>query len=159
MTDRSVTLSAPNMPPNRRLFSFPTAQSWWRRFSRSTPFDSLILFLATALLILPLFRIDFFNDWMSIEGSFIADARFIRDHWPHPAWHALWYCGNRFDYVYPPGTRYGAAIASMLLNVTPARGYHIYIGSMYCFGVVGLYFLVRTATGSRGAAWLAASAQ
>ncbi len=129
------------------------------RFSTSTPFDILILFLATAVLILPLFRIEFFNDWMSIEGSFISDARFIRDHWPHPAWHALWYCGNRFDYVYPPGTRYGAAIASMFFQVAPARGYHIYIGIMYCLGIAGMYFLVRTGTGSRGAAWLAAAAE
>jgi hypothetical protein len=129
------------------------------RLARSALFDILLLLLATAVLILPLFRIEFFNDWMSIEGSFIADARFIRDHWPHPAWHALWYCGTRFDYVYPPGTRYGAAIAAMLFHATPARGYHIYIGALYCLGVAGIYLLVLTGTGSRGAAWLAAAAE
>ena len=106
-----------------------------------------LLFLATAILILPLFRIDYFNDWMSIEGSFISDARFVRDHWPHPAWNALWYAGNRFDYAYTPGTRYGAAIAAMLFHVVPARGYHIYIAVMYCLGVSGVYFLVRTGPG------------
>lgn len=118
--------------------------------------DMAILFFASALLILPLFRIEYFNNWMSIEGTFIADARYIRDHWPHPAWHALWYCGNRFDYVYAPGTRYGAAIASMLLHVSPALGYHIFSAVMYCLGIAGMYFLVRTGTGSRGAALLAA---
>jgi hypothetical protein len=128
-----------------------------RRFT--TPLDMALLFLATAVLIFPLFRIDYFNDWMSIEGSFISDARFIRDHWPHPAWDALWYCGNRFDYVYAPATRYGAAIASMMFGVVPARGYHIYIAIMYCLGVSGVYFLVRTGTGSRAAAWLAACAE
>ncbi len=127
--------------------------------SRSTLFDMTILFLATAVLVFPLFRIEYFNDWMSIDGSFISDARFIREHWPHPSWHALWYCGTRFDYVYPPGTRYGAAIASMLLQLSPARGYHIYTGAMYCLGVAGIYFLARTGTGSRGAAWLAACAE
>ncbi len=30
---------------------------------------------------------------------------------------------------------------------------------MYCLGVAGVYFLVRTGTGSRGAAWLAACAE
>ena len=130
-----------------------------RRSVLTTLPDMAILFLATALLILPLFRIEYFNNWMSIEGTFIADARYIRDHWPHPSWHALWYCGNRFDYVYAPGTRYGAAIASMLLHVSPARGYHIFIAAMYCLGVAGIYFVVRTGTRSRGAAWLAAGAE
>ena len=129
------------------------------RFPITTLLDMAILFFATALLVFPLFRIEYFNDWMSIEGTFIGDARYIRDHWPHPGWHALWYCGNRFDYVYAPATRYGAAIASMLLHVSPARGYHIFLAIMYCLGVAGLYFLVRIGGGSRGAAWLAACAQ
>ena len=129
------------------------------RTSRTTLLDMALLFLATAILILPLFRIDYFNNWMSIEGSFISDARFVRDHWPHPGWNALWYGGNRFDYAYTPGTRYGAAIAAMLFHVVPARGYHIYIAVMYCLGVSGVYFLVRTGTRSRAAAWLAACAE
>ena len=128
------------------------------RTSRTTLLDMALLFLATAILILPLFRIDYFDNWM-IEGSFISDARFVRDHWPHPGWNALWYAGNRFDYAYTPGTRYGAAIAAMLFHVIPARGYHIYIGVMYCLGVSGLYFLARTGTGSRAAAWFAACAE
>jgi hypothetical protein len=129
------------------------------RASRTTLLDMALLFLATAILILPLFRIDYLNDWMSIEGSFISDARFVRDHWPHPAWNALWYCGNRFDYTYTPGTRYGAAIVAMLFHVIPARGYHIYIGVMYCLGTSGVYFLARIGTGSRSAAWFAACAE
>jgi hypothetical protein len=124
--------------------------------SRSTALDALLLFLLTALLIFPLFRIDYFNDWMSIEGSFIADARYIHDHWPHPNWDALWYCGNRFDYIYPPGTRYGAAIVSLVLHVVPARGYHIYTGLMYCLGVAGIYVMARVGSGSRASAWVAA---
>ena len=120
--------------------------------------DALILFCLTALLILPLFRIEYFNNWMSIEGSFIGDARYIAEQWPHPSWHALWYCGTRFDYIYPPATRYGAAIASMLLNVSPARGYHIFIALMYCLGIAGVYFLARTGSGSRRMAWTAACA-
>src|ERR1700760_1784779 len=127
--------------------------------SSSTRFmwiDPLLLFVLTAILILPLFRLDYLDNWMSIEGSFISDARFIRDHWPHPGWHALWYCGTRFDYAYPPLTRYGAAVMAMILRVEPARGYHIYTGFTYCFEVAGLYLLVRVGSGSRFAAWAAA---
>jgi hypothetical protein len=118
--------------------------------------DMAVLFLATAVLILPLFRIDYLDNWMSIEGTFISNARYIRDHWPHPSWHALWYCGTRFDYTYAPGTPYAAAMASMLFHVDPAHGYHIYIAFMYCLGISGIYYLVRVGTGSRGCAWLAA---
>ena len=123
---------------------------------RTLLFDLAVLCLATAVLILPLFRINYLDNWMSIEGTFISNARYIRDHWPHPAWHALWYCGTRFDYTYAPGTPYAAAMASMLFHVDPAHGYHIYIAFMYCLGISGIYYLVRTGTGSRGYAWVAA---
>src|ERR1700704_2110132 len=106
-------------------------------------FDCALLCLFTATLIWPLFRLQYIDDWMSIEGSFIGDARYIVDHFPHPKWHALWYGGNRFDYIYPPFTRFGAAIASILFHVIPAQGYHIYIAIFYCLGVAGVYFLVR----------------
>jgi len=127
--------------------------------SRWTALDAAALFLLTALLILPLFYTNYLNDWMSIEGSFIAQARYILDHWPHPAWDALWYCGTRFDYVYPPGTNYGAAVAALMLHVAPARGYHVYCAAVYCLGVAGVYFLVRVGSGSRGWAWVAACAE
>lgn len=38
----------------------------------------------------------------SIESSFIAEARFLVEQWPHPQWQPLWYAGTRFDYLYPP---------------------------------------------------------
>jgi hypothetical protein len=126
--------------------------------ARSVVLDALILFGLTALLILPLFRIEYFNNWMSIEGSFIGDARYIAGHWPHPSWHALWYCGTRFDYIYPPATRYGAAMAAMLLHVPPARGYHIFVAVLYCAGVSGVYFLTCIGSRSRVAGWCAACA-
>jgi hypothetical protein len=125
---------------------------------RQLVFDCALAFVLTALLVLPWFRIAYLDNWMSIEGSFIADARYILDQWPHPRWHALWYCGTRFDYVYPPLTRYGAAIASRIFHVVPAQGYHIYIALMYCLGVAGVYFLVRIGGRSRHTAWIAAAA-
>jgi hypothetical protein len=124
--------------------------------SRQAAMDCVLAFLATALLILPLFRVVYLDNWMSIEGSFIGDARYILEHGPHPRWHADWYCGTRFDYIYPPLTRYGAAIVALLFRVVPAQGYHIYVALLYCLGVAGVYFLARVGTRSRGAAWLAA---
>ena len=125
---------------------------------RQTLLDCTLLFLLTALLIGPVFRIQYFNDWMSIEGSFIADARYIAEHFPYPKWHALWYCGNRFDYVYAPLTRFGSAIIALALRVVPAQAYHIYIAILYCLGTSAVYFLARVWTHRRWPAFLAAAA-
>ncbi len=118
--------------------------------------DLLLIFLFTAVLIKPLFRAKYLERWDSIESTFIADGRFLRDHWPHPQWQPLWYCGTRYDYVYPPALRYGTALLARVW--TPVQAYHIYTGLFYCLGIAGVYFLVRVISGSRGAAWLAGAA-
>jgi len=126
------------------------------RRSSQVILDSVLLCFLTAVLVWPLFRVQYLDNWRSIEGSFIADARYIRDHFPHPKWHSLWYCGTRFDYIYPPLTRFGPAILSKLSGATPAQSYHVYIAAFYSLGVAGLYFLVYAWTNVRWAAWLAA---
>ncbi len=121
--------------------------------------DSLLIFLLAAALIWPLFKVKYLDRWDSIESTFIADARFLKDHWPHPLWQPLWYGGTRFDYVYPPALRYGtAALTKLYPPILPVRAYHIYTAFFYCLGIAGVYLFVRLASGSRGAAWLAAAA-
>jgi hypothetical protein len=118
--------------------------------------DLLLIFLFTAVLVKPLFRVKYLDRWDSIESTFIADGRFLKDHWPHPQWQPLWYCGTRYDYIYPPALRYGTALLSRVW--IPVKAYHIYTALLYCLGIAGVYFLVRVMSGSRGAAWLAAAA-
>ena len=120
--------------------------------------DSLIIFLLAAALIQPLFRVKYTIFWRSIESTFIADGRFLKDHWPHPLWQPLWYCGTRFDYIYPPALRYGAAGLSKLFSILPVRAYHLYVAFFYCVGIAGVYLFARIAARSRGAAWLSAMA-
>jgi hypothetical protein len=121
--------------------------------------DFLIVFLFVALLIRPLFRVKYLELWGSIESTFIADARFLRDNWPHPNWQPNWYCGTRTDYIYPPALRYGtAAISKAVPKVLPVRAYHIYTAFFYCFGIAAVYLLVRYGSGSRPAGFLAAAA-
>ena len=120
--------------------------------------DCFLLFVLTALLIKPWFQAEYLDKWGSIESTFIGDARFLIEHWPHPQWQPLWYGGTRFDYVYPPGLRYGTAIISMATGYLPVRAYHVYTGLLYCIGIAGVYFLLRTATGSRRMSWLCAAA-
>ncbi len=122
-------------------------KSWW--------LDSAAVFALAAALVLPVFRMEYLDNWKSIEGAFVADGHALMENWPHHLWQPLWYCGTRADYVYPPGPRYGVAIFSTLLRVSAARGYHVFIGLCYAFGFALLYFWTRTATGSRVVAWLA----
>ena len=118
--------------------------------------DSSVIFLLAAALIRPLFKIQYTALWYSIESTFIADGRFLSDHWPHPLWQPLWYCGTRFDYIYPPALRYGTAALSKAFSILPVRAYHLYIAFFYCLGIAAVYLFVRLAAKSRGAAWLAA---
>jgi hypothetical protein len=118
--------------------------------------DGLFLYAVATALLNPLYRAEYLNAWNSIEATFISDARFLRDHWPHPAWQPNWYTGTRFDYIYPPALRYGTAALSLLRGVSTARSYHLYIALLYAVGIAGVYVFVRTGSRSRGAAiWTA----
>jgi hypothetical protein len=119
--------------------------------------DSLLLLLLSAALVWPLFQLEYLNNWYSIESTFIADARMLGARLPHPGWQPLWYCGTRFDYIYPPALRYGTALLSKLGGVSTARAYHFYTGTLYVFGIVAVYWMTRTGSGSRGQAWLASA--
>lgn len=124
--------------------------------TRSRVLDSFLLFVFTAALIWPLFKAGYMDNWASIDSTFIADARFLREHFPHPAWQPDWYCGTRFDYIYPPALRYATAGLSAVLNTTTARAYHLYTATLYCLGVVGVYLLARA--GMRSRLWAALAA-
>lgn len=105
--------------------------------------DFVLLFLLAAFLIRPLWKLKYTDGWASIESTFIADARMLKDHWPRPLWQPYWYVGTRFDYVYPPGLRYGTAAISKYGNVDASKAYHIYVAFFYCFGIAGVYLLAR----------------
>jgi hypothetical protein len=118
--------------------------------------DFFLVFLFTAILIRPYFKAKYTEKWASIESTFIADARFLVQHWPHPQWQPLWYAGTRFDYIYPPALRYGTAIISKLTGFWPVKAYHFYAALLYAIGIAGVYLLIRIGSKSRGSAWLGA---
>jgi hypothetical protein len=119
-------------------------------------YDSLLLILVAAALVWPLFQTEYFDNWMSIDGAFIGDVRFLSEHLPSPGWVPYVYCGNRFDYLYPPAMRYGSAFLVRYAGFSPARAYHFYSALVYCLSVAGIYILVRVAGGARIWAVLAA---
>ena len=114
--------------------------------------DFFLVFLFTVILIKPYFKAKYTDKWSSIESTFIADARFLSAHWPHPQWQPLWYNGTRFDYIYPPALRYGTAAISKVTGFWPVKAYHFYVATLYCIGIAGVYLLMRIGSGSRGAA-------
>ena len=120
--------------------------------------DSAVIFLLTCVLIFPLFRLKYMDNWGSIESTFISDARMLRENLPHPGWQPLWYCGTRFDYIYPPALRYGTALISLAFRLTTARAYHLYTALLYAFGIVGVYWLAYAGSRSRVQGWLTAGA-
>ena len=120
--------------------------------------DTLLLTLLGIALIGPVFKVKYLDNWSSIESTFIADARMLAGSLPHPNWQPLWYCGTRFDYIYPPAVRYGTALIALLGHASTAKGYHIYIGLLYVFGLVSVYWLVMVGSRSRAGAWLSAVA-
>lgn len=123
---------------------------WWLDFT--------LLFLLTSLLIFPLFQAEYLNNWSSIESTFIADARMINDGLSVNGWHPYWYCGTRFDYVYPPGLRFGTAWIANLLGVSTFRAYHLFAGIIYALGICFVYWLARVGSGERPVGWLTAAA-
>ena len=120
--------------------------------------DCFLLFVFTAVLVGPYFKVKYTDKWGSIESTFISDARFLAAHWPHPQWQPLWYMGTRFDYIYPPALRYGTAAISKVTGFWPVKAYHFYTIFFYCVGIAGVYLMIRAASRSRGAAWLGAAA-
>ena len=52
--------------------------------------ECFLVFLFAAILIKPYFKSKYLDKWASIESTFIADARFLKEHWPHPQWQPLW---------------------------------------------------------------------
>jgi hypothetical protein len=120
--------------------------------------DFCLVFLYTAMLIRPYFKAEYEDKWESIESTFISDARFLAEHWPHPQWQPLWYTGTRFDYIYPPALRYGTAAVAKATGFPPVKAYHFYVSFFYALGMAGVYLLMRVGAGSRAAAWLGAVA-
>ena len=127
-------------------------------FRRTGVIDSILLAILVVVLIKPLFRLKYLDNWPSIESTFIADARMLSEHLPHTGWQPLWYCGTRTDYIYPPALRYGTVLISQLGHVIPARAYHLYIAVFYVLGILAIYWLVRIGSGSRVSAWLSSLA-
>ena len=103
-----------------------------------------------------LFHTEYLDQLQSIEGVFIALGRYIAAHWPMYDWFPMWIGGYPFPRAYQPLLHYTVAVASSLTGASPALAYHFITACAYSLGGVAFYFLARSLTHSRAAAFCGA---
>lgn len=112
----------------------------------------LSLLLLNGYIVLRLFDVEFHDHMGSIEGAFIAMARYFRDH-GYTEWWPWWYGGFPTPMVYPPGLHGSVAILSKLSGWSVALSYHRLTALTYCLGALTFYGLLFTLTRNKLAAW------
>ncbi|MGA3188406.1 MAG: hypothetical protein ABSF22_14975 [Bryobacteraceae bacterium] len=113
-----------------------------RLLTRWTLSAAALLFSLNAYICRELFRVEYTNYWLSIEGAYIGISRYILDHWHDFMWFPLWYGGIPFQNAYPPLLHMLVAADAWLFHVSPARAHHSVTAVFYCLGPVALFFLV-----------------
>jgi len=117
------------------------------------------VFLLTALNLAVcwrLFQVEYMDEFGSIEGSFIAIARYVSRHWGDFSWFPLWHCGMPFQDTYVPVLHMMVAIAASLGKISAARAYHGVTGVTYALGPATVYWMAVRMGAHRGAAFLSA---
>jgi len=102
-----------------------------------------------------LFKAEYTDHFDSIEGSFIAIARFLSTHWRDFSWWPFWHCGMPYQDTYVPLLHLVVAATASLAHISAARAYHSVVGAGYALGPAALYLLAVRLGAHRGAAFLA----
>jgi hypothetical protein len=116
---------------------------------------SVFLFLLNLALVWRLFKTEYLDEMRSIEGVFMALARYVRDHFSDTDWWPYWYCGMPFRNAYQPGLPFTTAAVSAITGLSPARSFHMVEAILYALGPVTLYWLARRLSNSTGAGFAA----
>ena len=122
--------------------------------------SNLATFLALTALNLSiswrLLKIEYTNQFSSVEGYFIAIARYISGHWGDFSWFPLWHGGMPYQDTYVPLLHLLVAATAGLGHITAARAYHGVTGVTYALGAPALYWMAVRLGAPRGAAFLSA---
>jgi hypothetical protein len=119
--------------------------------------DVVLIAAFSAVLIAPLFSLEFSNYWGTLDGPQIADIDFLSRHWPEPRWNPGVFAGARADELTPPAARYFPALLMKAAGFSAPRAFHVYLGIAFTIGIAGTYALIRAATASRLQAWFGAA--
>jgi len=94
----------------------------------------LALLILNAAIAWPLFHVEYLSQTGTVEGVFIANARYARDHWLDPIWCRFWFAGMPFQNAYVPGLHLTGAALSSLARISaaaafpPSGGVHVLPG-------------------------------
>src|SRR5437868_8098119 len=72
-----------------------------------------------------LFFVEYTEHFLSIEGAFVALARYISQHPFPPGWWPLWHGGMPFEIVYVPGLHAITGLTARFTGMAPAHAYHL----------------------------------
>src|SRR5262245_64068630 len=123
---------------------------------RKTVAAATALFLLNAWIAWRIFGVEYTDNFSSIEGSFIALARYISLHWGDFSWWPIWHCGMPFQDTYVPLVHLMSAAVSTLAHLPPGRAYHLVTGLAYCLGPSALFLMAMRLGAPRGAAFTGA---
>jgi hypothetical protein len=128
----------------------------WKRVRDSAIPPVLALTALNLAICWRLFKVEYTNNFASIEGAFIAMARYMSSHWGDFSWWPLWHCGMPYQDTYVPLLHLVVAITVSLGHLSAGRAYHSVIGATYALGPAMLYLMAVRLGASRGAAFLGA---
>jgi 6-pyruvoyl-tetrahydropterin synthase related domain len=116
----------------------------------ATPFAALAIFLLNVLLNGPLFMHGELPFRGSIEGGYVAIARFVSAH-PSPwGWDPFQYCGLPTRFLYVPALPYlTAGFSHLMPQADLAYIYRVIVSLMTCAGPVTAFFFALYFTKSR----------
>jgi hypothetical protein len=108
-----------------------------------------VIFAVNSYVAWRLFRVEYLDQLPSVEGEFIAMARYIQSHWPGYDWQSLWYAGYPVVRTYQPLVHYAVAALASLCRISPAASFHFIGAVSYSLGGVAFYYLARNLSGNR----------
>jgi hypothetical protein len=107
----------------------------------------LALFALSALICWPLFQIEYLDDLLSNEGTFITFGRFLLDHWPHCSWFPWFNAGMPFENTYLPLVPALTAILAFLGRCSPAQAFHFLAALTYSLAPAFWFLFARKVSG------------
>ena len=117
-----------------------------------------ILFVLNAIIVWPLFRVEYLDDFQSVEGIFISIGRFVLDYWPHLSWYPWFDAGMPFENSYLPLGSFLVAGIAFVSRCSPAHAFHFMTALACCLGPVFLFLFAQKLSGRAAPAFLAAVA-
>lgn len=94
----------------------------------------------------------------SVEGTFIAIARLMKEHPFDWHWWPLWTCGSPVENTYLPFEQWVVAGFDAITRIGPARAFHVVTAAFYALGAPTLFWMAWQFSRKLAASFFAALA-